>query len=171
MTGFVPESPVFSSLQFFPLQGYATRMCFESHENEIYLCNSTPFPRALFSETGMGRLIATITFVTFAAILAACWILLQPPARHKFPNYPMHDLERMARAVGEAYVYVANSDHHHAYGDVPACMENENTHPCVHACMHTCMNTCVTQMLSCRPNFHSLLQAVRAAISSSSKTT
>lgn len=46
------------------------------------------------------RVLQVTGVVTFASIAAACWILLRPPARPKFPNYPVENLERMASVLG-----------------------------------------------------------------------
>ena len=48
----------------------------------------------------MGRLLITVALVTCASVLRACWILFRPPTHPKFPNYPVHDLERMAATIG-----------------------------------------------------------------------
>ena len=48
----------------------------------------------------MGLLIKTVGVVTCVSILFGCLILVRQPARPKFPNYPVNDLARMARAVG-----------------------------------------------------------------------
>ena len=48
----------------------------------------------------MGVLIQTVVVVTCVSILSGCLILVRRPARPKFPNYPVNDLARMARAVG-----------------------------------------------------------------------
>ena len=56
--------------------------------------------RDLMGQPCMGRLIITVALVTCASVLRACWILFRPPTHPKFPNYPVHDLERMAATIG-----------------------------------------------------------------------
>jgi hypothetical protein len=85
---------------------------------------------------GMGRLVQTVGVVTVLAILGGCTILLRPSARPKFPNYPKHDLERMARAVGACRACVGRGLILARTHGLCARARSARTHTCVHTPPH-----------------------------------
>ena len=113
--------PLFSHL---PVRGARTRPLWERGWER-----SVP-------SVGMGRLVQTVGVVTVLAILGGCTILLRPSARPKFPNYPKHDLERMARAVGACRACVGRGLILARTHGLCARARSARTHTCVHTPPH-----------------------------------
>ena len=104
----------------------------EAHELDLW---ERGWERSVPS-VGMGRLVQTVGVVTVLAILGGCTILLRPSARPKFPNYPKHDLERMARAVGACRACVGRGLILARTHGLCARARSARTHTCVHTPPH-----------------------------------